>query len=444
MERQLTMDVDMAMQLSLARRDTLATAPGPSPPQSSPFPPNEDNGHIFPEPDHNDALFEDTAIPQPPLQRSEPLLLTPHNTDDPQASNFGLPTYQANVSQSAFDFGMMEEFAATEKTRLGLSSSPTTRFSLPPLRDRPKPDILPQTDPELYALASGSGQPGQNGDGQPGEPTAEVAEDTSNRPLRHRKLSQSNSAPRTHRKGIGGKMAMFESNPNENPSSFSARLGLALNTSGVGLTGGGNSYEHISGVPGVSPAGGILLNTGHDRPYRFSFYSNALSATIHARSLSELPAEGQTFEQLFTGLQPTDASPSDPNKRSSTTTSPPYQEAVGGRAAFPGNHGTDYGNNPHGNPTSSNPSNNFRRSINGQSDKVGPNGGGGPGPDVQDANTWWLDVQNPTDEEMKMLSKVHAFILNPFYFRDPHPASRCSDPSIDDRGYPDGRNERED
>jgi len=74
---------------------------------------------------------------------------------------------------------------------------------------------------------------------------------------------------------------------------------------------------------------------GHDRPYRFSFHSNALPSAIHARSLGELPADGQTFEQLFSGV-----------------TSPPA----------------------------------------GSSDS--------------DNNTWWLDILNPTDEEMKMLSKV--------------------------------------
>ncbi|KIM46479.1 hypothetical protein M413DRAFT_17116 [Hebeloma cylindrosporum] len=350
----------------------------------------------------------DGAIHHSPVQSRS---FDPH---DPQASNFGLPTYQANVSQSAFDFGMMEEFAAAEKTQLGLNSSPTTRFSLPPLRGRRKPDNLPPTDSEHYALASGSGQPVQNADVQPAEPTTDAAtEDSSNRPLRHRKLSQSNSAPRTHRKGIGGKMAMFESNPNENPSSFSARLGLALNTqSGIGLTTGANSYEHITGLPGVSPGGGgILLNTGHDRPYRFSFYSNALSATIHARSLSELPADGQTFEQLFTGLQSTDTSTVDPNKRPSTAaTSPPYQETLGGR---PGAN-----NHAPGNSTGSNPSNNFKRSSNGHPEKAGPNGGGGgdPAPADHDSNTWWLDVQSPTDEEMKMLSKV--FSIHPLTTED--------------------------
>jgi len=74
---------------------------------------------------------------------------------------------------------------------------------------------------------------------------------------------------------------------------------------------------------------------GHDRPYRFSFYSNSLPAVIHARSLDELPADGQTFEQLFPSIDSPSASSND-----------------------------------------------------------------------SDDTTWWLDILNPTDEEMKTLSKV--------------------------------------
>jgi hypothetical protein len=44
-----------------------------------------------------------------------------------------------------------------------------------------------------------------------------------------------------------------------------------------------------------------ILNTGHDRPFRFSFYSNSFAATIHSRSLNELPADGQSFRDLFSG-----------------------------------------------------------------------------------------------------------------------------------------------
>jgi len=35
---------------------------------------------------------------------------------------------------------------------------------------------------------------------------------------------------------------------------------------------------------------------------------------------------------------------------------------------------------------------------------------------AQDINTWWLDVQSPTDEEMKMLSKV--FSIHPLTTED--------------------------
>ncbi|ETW83532.1 cora metal ion transporter [Heterobasidion irregulare TC 32-1] len=100
-------------------------------------------------------------------------------------------------------------------------------------------------------------------------------------------------------------------------------------------------------LPTASPPTGA--GTGHDRPYRFSFYSNSLSATIHARSLSELPAEGQTFEDLFGGASKT---------------------ALNDQRL---------GNDPEG-------------------------------------QTWWLDVLSPTDEEMKMLSRV--FNIHPLTTED--------------------------
>jgi magnesium transporter len=36
----------------------------------------------------------------------------------------------------------------------------------------------------------------------------------------------------------------------------------------------------------------------------------------------------------------------------------------------------------------------------------GPGGVGSPDEQDPEAYTWWLDVQSPTDEEMRMLSKV--------------------------------------
>lgn len=122
-------------------------------------------------------------------------------------------------------------------------------------------------------------------------------------------------------KGIGGKIALFENST--------------------------TSYDNVifSGTsgPGLAPTG--ILNMGHDRPYRFSFYSNSLPTAIHARSLDELPADGQTFEQLFPSIDSPSASSND-----------------------------------------------------------------------SDDTTWWLDILNPTDEEMKTLSKV--FSIHPLTTED--------------------------
>jgi magnesium transporter len=104
------------------------------------------------------------------------------------------------------------------------------------------------------------------------------------------------------------------------------------------------------------------LNTGHDRPYRFSFYSNALSATIHARSLSELPAEGQSFTDLFAGT-PAPREASAARDRPDSAKRPGPSPIVHEKSRH-----TNYGD--------------------------------------PESNTWWLDVQSPTDDEMKMLSKV--------------------------------------
>ncbi|KAJ7228250.1 cora-domain-containing protein [Mycena pura] len=121
-----------------------------------------------------------------------------------------------------------------------------------------------------------------------------------------------------------------------------------------------------SGIPGI-------LHTGHDRPYRFSFYSNAFPATVHARSLSELPAEGQSFSDLFTGIPP-------PKRGGDQPTRPSPVPLAGER---PSNY----------KPISEQP----RHST-------------------SDTGAWWLDIQNPTDEEMKMLSKV--FSIHPLTTED--------------------------
>ena len=397
-ERQRAMDVDMARHLSMARRDTLHQSPVATFATPAAFDNNQPTSDHFP----TLPIQEEEIIPNFEQTEASNVLdshnmsiqpLPQDNPEDVTISNFGLPTYhQADGPLSNFDFARMEEFATTEKAALGLSTpvNINTRFSLSAIPGRPqhntdisKPTLTPSEEATVPEQI----------------PQSEDGPSSDQRPQRHRKLSQSNPYPRSHRKGIGGKMALFESISNDSPS-FSARLGLSLGPADSDIP-SGPSYDFISGIPTSRPTGGIL-NTGHDRPYRFSFYSNALSATIHARSLSELPADGQTFEQLFSGTP----SRQDPSSRS--TFSPPYQEAN----KFSANN-SEHGYFP--NNTGSNGNGN-RRIF---SDKAG---GTGDMSDLNtlsadhDINTWWLDVQNPTDEEMKMLSKV--FSIHPLTTED--------------------------
>ena len=393
-ERQRTMDVDMAMQLSRARRDTLHASPVATFASPQSIPNNDRDDQLQPDFDlladpaaHSEHHTSDPASIPPllaRLNRSEPSLLASNN-DDPQASNFGLPTYQANVSQSAFDFARMEEFAAEEKVKLGIGSPVATRFS-PAAIPRRRLTVVDKHTPaetETEPVASGSNALASppNGHASAGAEGLSTEDDQAPPPpRRHRKLSQSNPHPRSHRKGIGGKMALFESANPDTPSSFSARLGQVLGQNPSIPR--GPSYDHIAGIHPTAGLPGGILNTGHDRPYRFSFYSNALSATIHARSLSELPAEGQTFEQLFAGFHhhTKDAAP---------------------KAFSPAYHATPKLGNQHLGAEASS----YFASAN-PSIGIGPPGGGTGINNDSDINTWWLDVQSPTDEEMKMLSKV--------------------------------------
>ena len=98
---------------------------------------------------------------------------------------------------------------------------------------------------------------------------------------RQRKLSQSDAGPRR-----GNKLAMFEGGIDGVPHAASTGIQSSrppLNASGS---------RTFAPPPILAHS-----NVGHSAAYRFSFYSNALSATIHARSISELPADGQSFEE---------------------------------------------------------------------------------------------------------------------------------------------------
>ena len=382
MERQRTMDVDMAMHLSLARREPsyspVAPFASPGVVTTSPFNASQVSGTdplIQADVDnsvlegHGPLIHADYRFEH---QDDAPHVHLPHPIDPAVVSgatnhdepSFGLPSYQPNVSQLNFDFSPMEDFATAEKVKLGLNSALTPKFVLGPTR-RPRPSAS-QSVP-IASLVDGL-QP----DGAPNsQADSSAPEQSSPKALRLRKLSQSNPQPRPHRRGIGGKMALFEGGGQELPFSLPPRL------AGQGGAPANASYENL-----VSPNVTGILNTGHDRPYRFSFYSNALSATIHARSLSELPAEGQTFEQLFAGIHP------QPKESDPRATSPAPS-------------------NPMSAPSGHDPVNGLVNSPHHQSSNKRGSGPDGPNRLNGDVNSWWLDVLSPTDEEMKMLSKVH-------------------------------------
>lgn len=208
---------------------------------------------------------------------------------------------------------------------------------------------------------------------------------------RQRKLSQSNPVLRRQGKlalfeGFGSQPAAAEGEASETGAPFKA----ARQPKNLGPAGNG-----FAAYSDAAP--------GHDRPYRFSFYSNALPVTIHARSLAELPAEGQSFEDLFKGRNAGDEEEGRPSNPEGTDygsirTAPrngadaptgPESAALGGKLSM------------------------LARAA-GAASKGNGNGGGPPNGTAEEdpeAFTWWLDVLSPTDEEMRMLSKVSLSVF---------------------------------
>ena len=389
------MDADMAMHLSRARSNTVGVSPSAitSPPIQRPSGDREESAftalsrqeeqdlslargvaHVHGDLEEAPDSFHHPG-PGPEAQLNhlsaghEPSLLVSivgpeHEHDD----TGGLPMYQASAlpEQQLYDFSLLESYAREEKTRLGIQS-PTS--ASPPDGPLSSSQTTTSTVPPLDSA---------NGAGDFTMPMPAPR-------ARQRKLSQSAPGPRR------AKMALFEHSAGGPPPALNYR---------PSLSGGGQvlsavpSYDNLpsTNAPDFSRqnAGG----SGHDRPYRFSFYSNALSATIHARSLSELPAEGQTFEDLFTGLN------SSETHREGVNISRPGTGLNGFNGNGPAQRlGGMMSPNPPLHPTGlSKMASNKPRS---RSNTVN-----GPGSSNVDGNTWWLDVQSPTDEEMKLLSKV--------------------------------------
>ncbi|CAL1700340.1 unnamed protein product [Somion occarium] len=390
-ERQRAMDADMAMHLSRARSNTIVSSPVSPPRRSSeelPFPPlsfqeQQDidvakvgggvNGELEPSPSFLPGPAPESQLNHLSVGQDPGLLVALEAAEPDDVTLGGLPMYQASEGRPAYDFSKMEEFVREEKAKLGIHSPAAATPGAFDFRNVGRP-----TSDENGAGPSAGGQMPSPSDFTIPFPRPRV---------RQRKISQSQPGPRR------GKMALFEQTGAPPPSLTFRAPRLAMGEGGTTLS-TVPSYDNLpaaieAGAPSngmMQGAGGLGMGSGHDRPYRFSFYSNSLSATIHARSLSELPAEGQTFEDLFLGTSTPEAS------RQSTRTGASKTGAV---------------------PVPQRPSGISKMS------NAGGGGGGnvnGPGSSNTDSNTWWLDVQSPTEEEMKLFTKV--FSIHPLTTED--------------------------
>ncbi|CAD6886166.1 unnamed protein product [Tilletia controversa] len=110
-------------------------------------------------------------------------------------------------------------------------------------------------------------------------------------------------------------------------STKSAKAAMARSQSHAAMSLAAQDSVHQRGRAGSTPGGGSLptgaalyaaqqVQSQQERPYRFTFYSNALPSTIHARYLSEIPAPGQSFEELFGGHKPAMSTPNPPQNAS--------------------------------------------------------------------------------------------------------------------------------
>jgi magnesium transporter len=219
---------------------------------------------------------------------------------------------------------------------------------------------------------------------------------------RQRKLSQSNPVLRR-----GGRLALFEGIGSQaTPEEGAAPATESSATASVPFKSRAPKNP-LSAANGASFAPYTDTPAGHDRPYRFSFYSNNLPVTIHARTLAELPAEGQTFEDLFKGRATMDETRGQPADGSGTER---------GSVDSTMKRSNTGGDTPDRDPNMAQP--NGKMSLlaraAGAASKTGGAGtgpGGSPEHDPE-AFTWWMDVHSPTDEEMRMLSKVGIYVLS--------------------------------
>ncbi|GAA5874264.1 hypothetical protein JCM3774_000924 [Rhodotorula dairenensis] len=326
-----------------------------------------------------------------------------------------------------FDFSALEDFAEHERKGMPIPSSRKRKGAGAGGR-------AAGADGEDYGVSSATVTQGRS----PGGTTFgnSLENDTASPRVsgmgggRRRRMSESV----THGGRMRRKLALFEGAGDDLDGGVSGPTTLGNANGGAGGRHEPN-FAHLSdtktplladrrGAGGYGAAvGPDGRKTGGARPYRFSFYSNALPTTIHARSLAELPTEGQTFEELFCGSRPPaeyEADEHHPQQQAPSAVS--LDARVAGLATS--NQTSSSGA---ATPTSAaNTVNNVSASKLLGSLPAGvsattmrndrPKTAVMRSDEDAEANTWWLDVTCPTDQEMKTLSKV--FGIHPLTTED--------------------------
>ena len=314
------------------------------------------------------------------------------------------PDGMAQPARNRYDFGAMEAFAENERKELKLPAEGMYMNGAEGMRQRrnggagSEEDLAPQsydTAMDRTNTMSAFGDEPDSTAFSPKESESAHGNHGGFHRRRQRKLSQSNPVLRR-----GGRLALFEGIG----SQATPEEGIAPADEAAPVPFKSRAPKNpLSAANGAGFAPYTDTPAGHDRPYRFSFYSNNLPVTIHARTLAELPAEGQTFEDLFKGRATMDETRGVPADGGSMTQkgsldSTPRRSASGTET-------------PDKEPVMAQP--NGKMSLlaraAGTASKaggMGPGQGGSPDHDPE-AFTWWMDVHSPTDEEMRMLSKVH-------------------------------------
>ncbi|WFD24883.1 CorA metal ion transporter [Malassezia equina] len=301
-------------------------------------------------------LEDDVCFPLP-NQTDEPLAETRQTGQKDESQRPGYPF--------TFDFSILDSFAQEERERQGHTGS----------------------WPSMPSFGSPPSQNMRSSQGFGSFPASGTSGDATLYSRRPRRLQTTG--------GEGGgkyqrKLALFEGGSSLSRS-LEANRSLSMGTQGESADDAGRpllqgtttlpTYQGMSeGEPpkvlpraNSHPVRGPRANVPipgavHDKPYRFTFYSNALPSTIHARYLSELPGPGQSFEDLIRGV------PNEEDIKAAKTGQGPA--LMGGRPLM--------GHSRHENE----PQN----------------------------NTWWLDVLCPTDQEMKTLART--FGIHPLTTED--------------------------